>query len=126
MRRWNKGRFRQRKNGDGLNRTEQAYADYLRVRQAAGEVHCFGYEILTFKLADDTRYTPDFVVQMADGSMEIHEVKACRANGAFLIEDDANVKWKVAAQQFSFFTFRLCGSLPKKSGGGWRVKTYGE
>lgn len=123
---WRRGKFRQKKRSDGMNKTEAAYAELLTARQLAGEVAGWMYEAVTLKLANDTRYTPDFLVQMADGSVEFHEVKACRASGAFLAEDDARVKFKVAGEQFPIFVFRMCGLLPRKSGGGWRVETYGE
>ena len=109
-----------------MNKTEAAYAELLTHRELVGEILGWKYEAVTLKLADNTRYTPDFMVQLADGSVELHEVKACRASGAFLAEDDARVKFKVAGEQFPIFVFRMCGLLPRKSGGGWRVETYGE
>jgi hypothetical protein len=57
--------------------------------------------------------------------MELHEVKACRASGAFLCEDDARVKIKVAAELYQMFGFIMAGKLPRKSGGGWRFETIG-
>ena len=111
---------RARKLPGKMNRTEQAYAEHLEIRCLAGEVTAYRYEAYKLRLADNTHYTPDFVVQMADLSIEIHEVKACKANGAFLTEDDARVKIKVAAEQFSEFQFVVAGKLPK--GQGWRFE----
>jgi hypothetical protein len=82
-----------------MNKTEAAYAMVLRARQAAGEIAWWKFEGITLKLADDTRYTPDFAVMLADGSMEMHETKG-------FMRDDAFVKLKVAAAQFPF-KFRL-------------------
>jgi hypothetical protein len=48
---------------------------------------------MKFRLADNTFYTPDFMVVMADGLLEAHEVKG-------FWEDDARVKIKVAASLF--------------------------
>ncbi len=77
-----------------MNKTEAEYGTMLLARQAAGEIVWYGYERWTFKLADDTRYTPDFAVMLANGELEAHEVK-----GGFERED-AHVKRKVAAEQF--------------------------
>ena len=61
-----------------MNKTEAAYAGTLEVRKAAGELIGYWYEAVTFKLAKDTRYTPDFLVQLADGTLEANEVRAAR------------------------------------------------
>lgn len=88
-----------------MNGLEAAYArEVLEPLKLAGEVADYWFERLTFKLADDCRYTPDFVVQLAGGEIECHEVK-----GTF-IRDDAKVKLKVAATMFPF-VFRLCIKL---------------
>jgi len=94
------GRAVRRKPGE-MNKTERAYADFLSQRQQAGEIEAFTFDALKLRLADNTFYTPDFLVQRADGELEIHEVK-----GGF-IEDDAMVKIKVAASLFPF-RFFLC------------------
>jgi hypothetical protein len=82
-----------------MNGTERAYAQLLDVRQKAGEIAWWRFEGITLKLADDTRYTPDFAVMLADGTMEMHETKG-------FMREDAHVKIKVAAAQFPF-KFRL-------------------
>lgn len=99
-----------------MNATEARYALDLRLRSAAGEVLWFAFEGITLRLADDVRYTPDFVVQLADGTLEAHEVK-----GHWLTA--ARVKIKVAA---SLFPFRFCAvqAVAKKDGGGWKVEEF--
>lgn len=82
-----------------MNQTEAKYAAKLDLLQKAGAVLWWKFEGLTVKLADDTRYTPDFVVMLADGSIECHETKG-------FMRDDAHVKIKVAAAQFPF-KFRM-------------------
>ena len=126
-RRFNRARAKSysRPKVGAMNKTEQAYAEHLDERIALGEVIAWRYESITFRLADNTRYTPDFEVQLSDGTLEFHEVKACRASGAFLCEDDARVKWKVAAEMFGEFGWLMCGRLPRKSGGGWRIEQIG-
>lgn len=74
-----------------MNGTERAYADYLWQRQLAGEVLRYDFEAEKLRLADNTFYTPDFRVVLADLSIEMHEVKG-------FWQDDARVKIKVAAQ----------------------------
>jgi len=108
-----------------MNKTEQAYSEVLNQRIEAGEVISWRYEPLTFRLAKRTTITPDFWVVMADGSIEIHEVKACNANGSYRIEDDAAVKIKCAAEEYREFRWLLCGLKPKRIGAGWRIEEVG-
>ena len=75
---------RGRRRVEGMNGLEQEYAGLLELRRHAGEISWWAFEAMTFRLADDTRYTPDFAVMLADGQMEIHETK-----GHW--EDDAKV-----------------------------------
>jgi hypothetical protein len=105
----------------GMNQTESAYASVLQLRLLAGELLRWDYEPEKLRLADLTWYTPDFRVVLANGRLEFHEVKACKANGEFLCEDDARVKFKVAAEQHPIYGFRLCGRLAKRAG--WRYES---
>ena len=82
----------------GMNKTEQRYRDRLALMAAAGEVLRFEFERVTLKLADDTRYTPDFYVVFADGRIEFHETKGFE-------RDDALVKFKAAADRWPEFGF---------------------
>lgn len=81
-----RGRFRV----SGMNKTESSYAGELDLRVRAGEIAWYRYNGWTFKLADDTRYTPDFAVMLSSGELEAHEVKGWW-------REDAKVKIKVAA-----------------------------
>ena len=97
----------QRGKKKGQNKTEEAYAAYLGTLKLAGDIADFGYEWITLKLADDTRYTPDFFVLTSDYTVEFHEVKAGILNKSTgevkaLMKDDALVKIKVAAERFPF------------------------
>lgn len=94
-----------------MNGLEAQHAAILTERKNKGEIADFWFEQFTFKLADDTRYTPDFVVMLPDGVLEVHEVKG-------FLEDDALVKFKVAAEMFPF-TFRMFTRRAKKDGGGF-------
>jgi len=99
-----------------LNKTEEAYSLYLESRKYAGEILWYKFEGLKFKLADNTSYTPDFVVMMKDCSIELHEVKG-------YWQDDAKVKIKVAASLYPF-KFIAVKAVSKKLGGGWSVEEY--
>lgn len=109
MRQWARGRIR-RQPGE-MNKLEAAYEQHLEERKQKGEIIWYAYEAIKLRLADKTFYTPDFAVQLANGELELHEVKG-------FWEDDAKVKIKVAAAQFPH-RFRAMKQLPKKDGGGW-------
>lgn len=102
-----------------LNKTEQAYQAELEARKASGSVLWYSFEAMTFKLADATRYTPDFIVLTSDHQLEAHEVKGSRA----IFRDDARVKIKVAAELFPV-RFLAVYPKPKKAGGGWDEEDF--
>jgi hypothetical protein len=81
-----------------MNKLEARYAAWLESLKKGGGIRDWAYQAITLKLADDTRYTPDFLV-IADG-VELHETKG-------FMRDDARVKLRVAATQFPWFTFKL-------------------
>ena len=99
-----------------MNKTETRYAEYLELRKMAGLIVAWGFEELTFKLAKDCRFTPDFWVLNIDGDFELVEVKAGKwgkakdETGASvrtgktkpLIEDDSRVKLAAAGAKFPF------------------------
>lgn len=73
------------------------------------------------RLADNTFYTPDFMVLLQDGSIEYHEVKGSwKAPN----QEDSKVKIKVAAEQhwWALFVSIEIKKIPKKHGGGIEVK----
>jgi hypothetical protein len=86
---------------DTMNKTEAAHASDLELRKRAGEIQDYRWQPLRLKLAPDCTFEPDFMVLLADGTVEFHEVK-----GGF-ITDDGMVKVRVAAQQFPWFRFLL-------------------
>ena len=99
-----------------MNKTEAAYAAELQARKIAGEVAWYRFEGIKLRLADNTFYAPDFAVMLADGQMEVHEVKG-------FWQDDARVKIKVAADQYPF-RFIAVKVRAKKDGGGWSVESF--
>lgn len=80
-----------------MNKMEAAYSLVLDGRRASGEIIDYWFEAVSLNLAPGLRcaYTPDFLVQRADGVLECHEVKG-------FWEDDARVKIKVSADKFPF------------------------
>ena len=120
--RFAKGKSRPRHVPGRMNVTEAAYAEVLGERLASGEILGFMFEPFRIKLANNTHYCPDFMVQMADLTIEFHEVKACMASGKFLTEDASWIKLKVAAEMYPMFGFFRCGRLPKKAGSGWIIE----
>lgn len=97
-----------------MNKTESQYANELALRVMTGEVRVYRFEAIKLRLANATFYSPDFLVILADWTIELHEVK-----GHW--EDDARVKWKVAAEQFPEFTFVAVA----RTKGGWKKERYG-
>jgi hypothetical protein len=79
----------------GMNKTEAAYAQYLEADKRNGVISEWFYEALTFKLGQDCRYTPDFMVIDASGIVSFVETKG-------FMRDDALVKLKTFAKQFPF------------------------
>jgi len=99
-----------------MNKTEAAYAGYLKLLLYAGQISWYRFEGMKFRLADKTFYSPDFAVLLPDGVMEMHEVKGARA----IFQDDAKVKIKVAAEMYPF-VFRVIYPKLKRDGGGWEI-----
>lgn len=99
-----------------MNKTEAAYAAELERRKAAGEIQWFAFEAMKLRLAKLTTYTPDFVVQTADDTLECHEVKG-------FWQDDARAKIKIAAELYPF-RFLAVTQRAKRDGGGWKVEEF--
>lgn len=89
-----------------MNRWESAYAQRLQLLERANELQWWKYGAITFKLADDTRYTPDFIWLTKTGELVATEVKGFR-------REDAFIKFKVAAAQFPWLRFEM---VTKKAG----------
>ena len=94
---------RTRHESGRMNKTETEYSQTLEWKKQGGEVLAYWFESMNLRLADNKCwFAVDFMVLLADGSMELVDVKA--GGGT---EDDALVKVKVAAAlywQFKFVT----------------------
>lgn len=99
-----------------MNNTEAAYGQHLELLKRAGEVLWYRFEGLKLRLADNTFYTPDYAVMVANGQLECHEVKG-------FWQDDARVKIKIAAEQYPL-RFLAIKARSKKDGGGWATEEF--
>ena len=99
-----------------MNKTEAAYSEMMVMMIRCGDIAWYKFEGLKLRLADNTFYSPDFVVMRSDGQIECHEVKG-------FWTDDARVKIKVAADMYPF-KFIAVQPRPKKDGGGWKVEEF--
>ena len=106
-------RARSQPTPGAMNKTEQAYRDYLELHKRDGLIREYRFEAVKLRLANRTFYTPDFMVITNDNTIELHEVKG-------FWEDDARVKIKVAAEQHWWFKFVAI----QKKGGGWKVEEF--
>jgi hypothetical protein len=93
-----------------MNKTESRYAQELELRKRVGEILWCEFEGITLKLGFDCRYTPDFAVMLANGELEMHEVKG-------FMKEDAQVKIRTAAKNFPFRFY-----LARWKDGGFEVK----
>jgi hypothetical protein len=84
-----------------MNKGETAYSRVLETRKHVGELLGWWFEMVTIRVADNTHYRTDFLVQLADGTLELHEVKG-RKGDAFFVEEDAWVKLKIVAELVPF------------------------
>ena len=88
---------------------EEQYRNMLELKYRACEILAYEYESITFRLAPKTTYTPDFLVVLPNGKIQIHEVKG-------FAREDAIIKFKVAAQQNPWFEFIM---VKKSKTEGW-------
>jgi hypothetical protein len=112
------------KSGE-MNGTEARYAGELELRRRVGEIAWWKFEAMKFRLADNTFYSPDFIVMLADGTLEAHEVKGkttkttkagVKYDAPFAM-DDAKAKIKIAAE---LFPLQFIVVFPA-TGGGWHA-----
>ena len=106
-----------RKKKGEMNATEAKFANYLRGLEIVGDILWWKHEGIKLQLADNTTLNVDFNVMYADGLLVMIDVKGAKA----IIEEDAKVKMKVAAEQFPF-VFRYAFPRQKKDGGGWIIE----
>lgn len=111
-----KGRYGQQPDSDTMNKTESLFANELRLRQTAGEVLGYVFGAMNFQLAKKCWFRPDFLVVLADHTLEFVDVK-----GSGPIADDSIVKIKMAARLFPFFGW----AQEQRTKSGWKRTVYG-
>lgn len=99
-----------------MNKTELKYSQHLELLKHLGEILWWKFEGIKLRLADNTFLTVDFPVLMADGSLEMREVKG-------FWKDDARAKIKIAASLYPF-RFRAFKAKRQKDGGGWAEEVF--
>lgn len=106
------GKARIRQNSAGLNKTEQAFFDWLKATYP-NRTHYS--QAITLKLGNGVRYTVDFVsvLQYARGEAFLNAYE-CKG----FARDDAIVKLKVAASMYSWLIFHLV----TRKGGTWQIQ----
>lgn len=77
------------------NKLESQYALHLNELLAAGEIIWWKFESIKLKLGPACFYTPDFLVMLPDGTLELHETKG-------FMQDDARVKLSTCKEMYPF------------------------
>jgi hypothetical protein len=99
-----------------MNKAEAAYSAVLAGRI---DVVWWKFEGVTLNIAPGVSYRPDFLVMLASGELQVHEVK-----GRW--EDDAWRVFKVARDMYPFdFLVMMAKALPKRDGGGYSFTLMG-
>ena len=91
-----------------MNKQESNYATHLRHLAETSQIVDWMYEPFGLRLAQyRCHYHPDFFVTYED-HFEVHEVKAfSKKTGKPRWEDDAIIKFKVAANLFPYWKFKI-------------------
>lgn len=107
-----KNRIRQ--NSAGLNRTEQAFKEYLENMWRGTHIKVLA-QCITLKIGNGVRYTPDFCFHARDDHTE-QDLDAYEVKG--FAREDAIVKLKVAASIYPWIKFHL---VTRKKGE-WQIQ----
>jgi len=107
-------KFKRREPGE-RNKLEAAYEQHLETLKRAGMIVDFKFEGIKLRLADNTFYTPDFIVFDDDGVVELHDTKGTtkrkKSDGSKVaapwIEEDAKLKLKLVAELYPFRVFAI-------------------
>lgn len=93
---------------------EREMAQLLDVDQRAGRIKAWKHEAMTLKLADDTRFTPDFLIEHWERPYyELREVKGERS------WEDAIIKYRIAKSMYPHFRWTFYRKHLKRNGGHW-------
>jgi hypothetical protein len=97
-----------------LNKTEKSCLLWLRCLKVPG----LQIQAVTFLLAADCRFTPDFSWFDENRRWTFGDCKGTRSDGKILIEEDAAIKLRTAARTFPWLRFVKLW-VPK--GGAWTI-----
>ncbi len=87
---------------------ESDYAVLLEARRRSGDCVWWAYEAWKFSIGAGIWYTPDFVVQCADGTLEVAETKG-------VMREAARVRLYAAAKLYPMLRWFLVTQPPKGS-----------
>ena len=93
------------------NATEAEYEKLLETRRCLGEVLWYRFEGITLRIAKGVSYTPDFVVMLASGEIELHEVKGYWRDDARANARRADISTKLIAKPNPVFNVSPVGML---------------
>lgn len=101
-----------------MNALERDYAQHLDALRSGAAIHAWWFEVERFLIGiagerRDAYYTPDFRVQLPDGTIEFHETK-----GHW--REAAKVRIRAAAAQHPY-VFR---GVTRPRGVGWKYETF--
>jgi len=100
------------------NKTEAAYESRLEMLKRSDVVAWYKFEGIKLRLADNTFLTVDFSVMLANGQMEMHDVKGAK----HLFADDARAKMKIAAE---LYPFKFIAAYPTdRKFSGWEMEEF--
>ncbi len=90
-----------KRKSKGMNKTETRFSELLDEQKKCGLIAGYEFEGITVKLADGSRYTPDFAIMENRGTIWFVETK-CE-----FIREAAMVRFKVAKSKWTQFKFEL-------------------
>lgn len=100
-----------------MNKTEERYAQRLKLLQHAGKILWWKFEGIRLVLAPGCSLTVDFAIMTDTGVIELHDVKGSKA----IFSEDARAKMKVAAELFPFV---IRAVYPKPKSDEWLVEDF--
>ena len=107
------------------NKLEASYEAHLELLKRAGEIDDYKFEGVKLRLADNTFFTPDFIVFTKDGFVELHDTKGTTTKilkkgkvKAPWCEEDAKLKMKVIAEAWPFKMLMVF-----KTSEGWQTQS---
>ena len=113
------GRYGKRHKPGEMNQTEALYAAELEAKRIDGEVLGWWFEPASWRLGAGCHYIPDFMVLLADHTIEFVDTK-----GGGPLDAKGQVKLKVAADKFWPFKYVQLKRRAKKDGGGWTRREF--